>query len=213
MVQWFRSAPLVEIEPLQLPFHINWWKWSELARSEFPQLSIMITTEGYFPAVVVLLKNQNGNGIVGTASSTNLARAIDSAMAEACRSAHHFVRGTFFKQVDDLLNRNVSSVRPGAHAVLYAKGPRLPDWFISPSSKIEWRQASDLFDSSSLTFAIQEAAIEFSDIAYGDRFVVKAHSDRLQKVFWGLAPENSRLNFERINRTLNSINQLPHLVG
>jgi hypothetical protein len=213
LVQWFRSASLVEIEPRQLPFLINWWKWSELALSEFPQLSIMITTEGYFPAVVALLKNKNGNAIVGTAASTNLARAIDSAIAEACRSAHHFIRGTFQHQVEALLQGQDFSPRPGAHTVLYAKSQKLPDWFVAPIKKIGWREASEGFDSVALAIAIQEAKIEFAEIAYGDRCVVKAHSSKLQKIFWGSSLNGEHLNFERINRNVNSINQLPHLVG
>lgn len=212
LIQWFRSRSLIEIEPRSLPFAIKWWRLTELSRSEFPNLSIMITTEGKYPAVLAVLHNGSGNGIVGTASSRSLGNAVDGALVEACRSAHHFVRGTFQEEVTSIMRGEKAAVRPGSHSVLYSQVNPLPDWFLKPTERIEWNEAQQLMNESILQKVIGETAIQFSHLAEGDRYVVKASSPHLQSVFWGNLSE-SQLNLERINLDLKSINQLPHIVG
>lgn len=214
IVQWLRAVPLVEITPSQLPWSIKWWKWTELARSEFPDLKVMLTTEGYFPAVVVVLKNKAGCGIVGTASSTDLTKAIDSALIEACRSALHFIRGTYSDESAALLAGTSILARPGAHTLLHAKDRCLPEWFINPKERMSWESAEYLCDHKRLTGALLSARMDFELIGTDNtRVVVKARSPRLQPIFWGHTAESKNLNFERIERTQNTMNLLPHVVG
>jgi ribosomal protein S12 methylthiotransferase accessory factor YcaO len=214
LVQWLRAAPLLEIQPHQLPWSIKWWKWTELAKSEFPDLKVMITTEGYFPTVVIVLKNKTGHGVVGTASSTDLTKAIDSALIEACRSALHFIRGTYSDESAALLAGKSIQARPGAHTLLYSKYQQLPEWFTSPKERMSWESAEYLCNQGKLSLAMLEARMDFELIGTDNcRIVVKARSPKLQPIFWGQTTNAKDLNFERIERTRNTMNLLPHVVG
>ena len=213
LVHWFRSQPLAEVSSSSWPLSIRWWAMTELSRSEFPILQIFLTSEGYYPTVIALLRNKRGCGVAGTASGANLSKAVEAAISEACRSAHHSIRGTYSREAEMLLIAEIEMPMPGTHSVLYAGEQPFPDWFLSPYTICSWKSAQNLFSDEKLSAAIAAAEIKFQPIASGERYVVRAHSEKLQSVFWGSSLKLNVLNLDRINRNIENVNLLPHFVG
>lgn len=204
LVQWLRAASLNEIALMTLPLKLQWWRLTELRKSEFPILRIFLTTVGFYPVVVAVLQSDGGFGVTGAGTSTNLKNAVDSALTEACRAAHHHIRKSY--DVDDISNH-----LPGVHSVMYSVKNPFPKWFLKPGAIIKWHQAEKLFSKDALDLAISKSEINFKTIATGDRTVVRAYSKNLQSVFWGPSTQKDVLNLERIKS--ENVNLLPHIVG
>lgn len=129
LAQWFSQTPFLEISFSSLPQQIKSWASDELVHSEFPILKFLLTTEGLGPSVTCILMNQNGFGASGHSSGKILEDSFSSAIAEACRSAHHTLRRSFWKDTTLLKdNFQQARVQPGAHAVYYAYHEPFPAW-------------------------------------------------------------------------------------
>jgi hypothetical protein len=124
---WYSKTPFIQITPESLPSNLREWIDTELSRSEYPILKLLISTEGFGPSVSCILMNRSGHGVTGHASGINLLDSIESSIAEACRSAHHALRMTYWNESLRLMDMN-SKVEPSAHAVFYAYHRQLPPW-------------------------------------------------------------------------------------
>lgn len=142
---WYSSTPFRQIESSSFPLKLKKWIKEELSQSEFPRLTLLISGLGLGPSVTCLLTNESGFGVSGHSSKVELASAVESAIAEACRGAHNYIRKSYLS--DTLALRNgKSSVRvsPGAHSVYYAHQEPFPEWmFGEPTS---WKDSCDLWD-------------------------------------------------------------------
>ena len=128
LAQWYSKTPFSQLPMDQLPVTVRDWVSSELSRSEFPILKILISTEGLGPSVTCLLQNANGVGVSAHATRETLDDSIASALAEACRAAHLSIRKAHWKDTIKLKDRASGNVDPSAHALYYAYHEPLPEW-------------------------------------------------------------------------------------
>jgi hypothetical protein len=128
LLQWYSSTPFLEIQADSLPEKIRKWASEELSRSEFPDLRILLSTQGLGPSITCLLMNKDGFGVSAHATRFTLVDSIDSAIAEACRAAHSTLRREYWKDSIKLRDGLPGMVDPGTHAVYYAYHEKFPDW-------------------------------------------------------------------------------------
>ncbi len=140
LAQWYSATPFLEIENTTLPNSILTWATTELSKSEFPVLKILISTKGIGPSVTCVLMKPNGFGVCGHSSKVDLLSAIENAIGEACRAAHMTLRNAHYADTE-ILKTNQSGLRidPGAHAVYYAYQESFPSWMFG--EKISWFNA------------------------------------------------------------------------
>ncbi len=140
LAQWYSATPFLEIENTNLPSSILNWVNTELSKSEFPVLKVLISTKGIGPSVTCALMKPNGFGVCGHSSKADLLPAIENAIGEACRAAHMTLRNAHYADTEILkTNQFGTKINPGAHAVYYAYQEPLPDWMFG--EKISWFNA------------------------------------------------------------------------
>lgn len=144
LAQWYSSIPFLEIRPQEWPEEIAKWSKTELARSEFPEMKLLLSTEGLGPSLTCVFVNGQGRGVSGHASKSTLRESIEAAIAEACRAAHHTLRRAFWEDSRILLDRDAGKrVQPGAHAVYYAYREPFPKWMFG--DRLCWSQAETIW--------------------------------------------------------------------
>lgn len=140
LAQWYLSCPFLEIAPKNWPDGIARWAQSELARSEFSRMKLLLSTQGHGPSLTCLFMNAEGYGVSGHATKTTLVDSIEAAVAETCRAAHHALRRSFWQDSQTLRDCVPSArVQPGAHAVYYAYHEPFPQWMFGP--ELSWADA------------------------------------------------------------------------
>lgn len=141
LAHWYSTTPFLQMSKGDLPDQLRSWVSAELAQSELPLLTILLSTIGIGPSITCLLTNESGYGVSGHACKANLLESIESAISEACRAAHHVLRRSFWK--DSLLLKHgdvTQRVRPGAHAVYYAYHEPFPRWMFG--TEVSWSEAN-----------------------------------------------------------------------
>lgn len=140
LAQWYLSSPFLELLPQAWPAEIAGWSRTELARSEFPKMKLLLSTEGIGPSVTCIFLNERGYGVSGHAAKMTLGESIEAAIAETCRAAHHALRRSFWKDTQVLRDRAQEvRVQPGAHAVFYAYHEPFPKWMFGAG--LSWIEA------------------------------------------------------------------------
>ena len=216
LTQRLTRTPFRQIDPLGVSSDIKAFCKSELARSEFPQLRLLLSDQGIGPAVSAILMNDKGFGVTGHASGASLEMAIESAIGEACRAAHLYLRLEFHNDVLDLIEgRTGRSYEPGVHALAYAYHRPLPAWIFGAAITMEeaaaaWRATADATD------VLEAAACPGMVMRAGGFIVVSANARGCQDAFWGpttTAINIFSLNLARLKMAAHEINLEPHFVG
>ena len=219
LAQWYTTTPFHQITQRTFPEKLCTWISEELSSSEFPILKILLSTQGLGPSATCLLLNKDGLGVSGHSSKANMWEAIENAIAEACRAAHHYLRRSFWN--DSLLLRNAISgapkIRPGAHALYYAYHESFPAWMFG--DEVDWDDANELWKDRVKTFS-REAMGRFSfQVILDEPLTIGfAHSPECFDLTWGpcaphqiLSSEASRRFASPINE--RNLNQKPHIVA
>jgi len=210
LAQWYSSTPFLKIRSDQFPLDLKKWAASELSRSEFPELSVLISTKGLGPSVTCLLKNKNGFGVSGHASRATLRNAIESALAEACRAAHATLRREYWGDTFKLKNKTPGPVDPGAHSVYYAYHEPFPKWM--EGNAISWTEADTLWRFR--IGGIVESDFSFQTVLQAPIFAGFAKHPLAVELHWGSTDENlvrCSVTAQRLGEI--SINNETHIVS
>jgi YcaO cyclodehydratase, ATP-ad Mg2+-binding len=163
LAQWYLSIPFLEIPVREWPESILHWSRTELSQSEFPEMKLLLSTEGIGPSVTCLFLNKNGYGVSGHSTKTTLLESIESAISETCRAAHHAIRRSFWNDSETLLHRKKDvRVQPGAHAVYYAYHEPFPGWIFGPQmswaeAELSWNERIDILQREASDFTFHQA--------------------------------------------------------
>jgi len=210
---WYSRIPFFVIEKCSLPKKIEEWKKSELCRSEFPNLEILVSYLGYGPSVTVLLTNESGFGVSGHCSKEKLSEAIDGAIEEACRMAHHFLLNSYLDDTYKLISKVDAKVETGAHGVFYAHQKPFPQWL--KGKTLSFDEASELWSKKNSDLQQSMNRFTISEVCSAPLYVVQAHCDDTLELHWGYQ------NLERLRSSVsgkistineNNFNLEPHII-
>ena len=213
LAQWYSKKPFTQLATDQLPITVKDWVSSELSRSEFPFLKVLISTEGLGPSVTCLLQNANGFGVSAHSTRETLEDSIASAIAEACRAAHLSIRRAHWKDTIRLKDDVPGNVDPSAHALYYAYHEPFPDWMFGKTEQYEsvnseWstRMKSCL---GSDTFIFQPVMTVPTNVGF-------ARHPLALTLRWQSTDPNLVLQekgIQRLNLKPETINEKPHIVS
>jgi hypothetical protein len=199
---WFNQGPFLSVPRSLWPLEML--KWSNTAPTsliEFGNAQVLLSVGANGCCATVILRNSSEGAVTGHASGNDLQKAILSAFFEAIRSAHAALRFDEFADVVALHDQKSSgkTFGPGANAMAYAYGVRLPSIDSTESTETEilrrWK-SHQLQLSQHLTLA----KVDYFNV--GDRVVAHASLANAFEMFWGKTPDN-----------LNVKNKRPHFVG
>ncbi len=214
MAQWYKQTPFIEIDADSFPNKIQKWAKDELAQSEFPNLRILLSTEGLGVSITCLLINNQGFGVCGHSTKLQLEDAVDNAIGEACRAAQFTLRKSFWR--DSLALRNPctdAKIDPGAHGVYYAYHEAFPHWMFG--SKISWNLALTMWKDSNLrTLATYLDEFDLITVNHAPLFVSCAKHPKTLELTWG-STDQKRVEELRANERLKgvTINTKPHIIS
>lgn len=214
LAQWYSSTPFTEIDFQTLPKQFQDLANTEIKKSEFPILKILLSTKGLGSSVTCVFMNDQGFGVSGHSSKLVLSSAIENALGETCRAAQLTLSNAYFSDSEVLKNHSdQQKIDPGAHAVYYAYHEAFPNWMFG--KKISWADAeldwnlkmNELVKSNFDQFKIETV---LTDPVY----VCLAKNKKAIELFWG--PSASAINdqallFERLKT--NKINTKPHPIS
>lgn len=215
---WYSSTPFYRIDSSTLPLKIKAWIAKELSQSEFSNLELLVSHLGLGPSLTCLLTNKDGYGVSGHSARSNLASAVDSAIAEACRSAHHSIRKSFFS--DTLILRNGDSnirVNPGAHGVYYAYQEPFPRWIFGEVK--DWEQVAGLWNDHASRLSSLFPTFRLTQTLNNPVSVIFAKNQNCLPLTWG--PTDSVLLRSMLKDKMplgkllmeGKINMKPHIVA
>ncbi len=218
LAQWYFKKPFFEIDLATLPDELQSWTKEELSQSEFPQLRVLLSTEGLGPSITCIFMNADGFGVSSHSSGLSIKASIESAIAEACRVAHHTLRRSFWKDSLRLKTSDISTrVAPGAHAVYYAYHEAFPAWMFGPVQS--WFEASQYWKNRIEQFQKEIASeFQFNSILTQPLHVGYAtHPDCLE-LLWGPTTHKHTLEIKANKRfaaflSEGTINTKPHIVS
>ena len=215
---WYSSTPFYQIDSDSFPSKLKGWMTEEISHSEFPQITLLISGLGLGPSVTCLLTNQAGYGVSGHSTKTELASAVESAIAEACRSAHHSVRKFFLSDTLNLRNGiSGTRVNPGAHGVYYAHQEPFPQWMFG--EVVSWETSLKLWADHFLQLSSLIPTFQLIHTLKNPIFVTYAKHHNCLPLWWG--PTNSEALLSTLKSTMplrkllqgREINMKPHIVA
>lgn len=219
LAQWYSATPFLEIAPETLPSKLRNWSASELAQSEFPNLKILLSTQGLGPSITCILMNRDGFGVSGHSTKADLLESIESAVSEACRAAHLYLRRSCWSESLSLKSEahNARKVKPGAHALYYAYHEPFPAWMFR--REMSWIEAERLWANRMQTFAETEMPnFSFQALLREPLVVGFAHSSDCFDLTWGPC-DPARILSSSANKRFaspineRSLNRQPHIVS
>jgi hypothetical protein len=145
LAQWYTRTPFLEIDFLNLPPAIQHWVDTELDKSEFPFIRVLLSTEGLGPSITCVFMNESGYGVASHATRPTIEESIESAIGEACRAAHLSLRKAFWQDSIKLKTGQAGQIEPGAHSVYYAYHEPFPKWMFGAdidcwTAMAKWRE-------------------------------------------------------------------------
>jgi ribosomal protein S12 methylthiotransferase accessory factor YcaO len=219
LTQWYTATPFIQITEETYPAKLRSWSQQELSQSEFPTLKILLSTQGLGPSVTCILLNRDGFGVSGHSTKTDLLESIDSAVGEACRAAHLYLRKSFWKDCMHLRSGEVGAhrIQPAAHALYYAYCEPFPSWMFGQEINLDeaqrlWENRVRAFAESSLpTFSFEVLLEEPLVVGY-------AQSQDCFYLTWGPCNPAEILSSNANRRlvapiTELSLNRMPHIVA
>jgi YcaO cyclodehydratase, ATP-ad Mg2+-binding len=213
LAQWYSRTPFRQLPTDQLPSSIRDWARSELSKSEFPILKILISTQGLGPSVTCLLQNSKGLGVSAHSTRATLDDSIESAIAEACRAAHLSIRRAHWKDTLKLKDGAPGIVDPSAHALYYAYHEPFPSWMFG---------ATERHDSASSEWCTRiKSCLESDDFVFQSVMTTPtnvgfARHPSALTLHWQATKVNLVLQengIKRLNLKPETINEKPHIVS
>lgn len=217
LAQWYSKTPFLQIASESLPQDIQEWANTELSQSEFPIFKVLISIQGIGPSVSCVFMNEAGLGVTGHSAKSDLKESIESAIAEACRAAHHFLRRSFWNDSLKLKSgNNFEKVQPGAHAVYYAYHEPLPLWMFG--EEVSWSKAIQYWEEKTEKFVNGELSrFSFHNVLDNPIFVGFATHPEIFEINWGPTDPSAVLRMADVRRSsfLNeqNLNLKPHIVS
>ncbi len=213
LAHWYSKTPFVEIPKNEFPLDIQAWVVTELSRSEFPNLRILLSTIGLGPSVTCLLTNKDGFGVCAHSTKESFTESISSAIAEACRAAHSSLRREHWKDTLKLKNHEPGLVNPGAHGLYYAYHEPFPKWMFGErrslaKEKQNWQPRINGCISDN-RFAFQEVMSDPAIVGFAKHpsaFELRWETTQAQSVL-------SHKSFDRLSMNPEFINLKPHIVS
>lgn len=212
LMHWLTMTPMLRVHANEVfpPEFL-----SELKRSEFPKLVTIVSFDFSGPLVTSLLMNENGHAISGHASGADFSRAVVSATIEACRAAHHYQRYSYYSETKNIFGQDyIGVIDPGAHSLMYAYHEKLPTWIFGKS--ISTNEAGLAWKDKITEVAGLIEDTKFSVYKLASHYVVRAENPGLQQIYWGSTQRAAKadlINWDRVKKKSNLINNQPHMVG
>ena len=212
LAQWYCAEPFVMLQGAGLPLDIQEWALADLAQSEFPRLTVLLSTKGIGPSITCILSNNEGFGICAHATRVTLAESVRSALAEACRGAHSAIRRENWKDTLQLKAGAPGRIGPGAHALYHAYHEPFPQWMFGPL--VNWKEANSVWNTRIAPTLADNSGFEFRVVLNHPLCVGFATHPAAIPLRWGTT-DTERLEateaMKRLNRT--KINKEPHIVS
>lgn len=214
LVHWYMAKPLLKLDLNTLPQILYRWMIDELSFSEFPQLQILISTEGIGPSVTCIFMNEKGLGVSGHSTKSTLLESIASAIAETCRAAHLAIRNEFWNDSLNLQSSKAIKIDPGTHSVYYAYHEAFPNWLFG--DLVNWQSAEQMWEER--LSVLPESAFKFEIVLTEPCVVGFAKHSNLLEVEWG-SSNIGEIQKKLSNRfllneiSIESINLKPHIVS
>lgn len=164
--QWYSATPFLQVPTTELPTDLQHWATDELSRSEYPELLVLLSSQGLGPSVSCILKNANGFGVSGHATRATLRESIESALAEACRAAHATLRREYWGDTLKLKRGELGPANPGAHSVYYAYHEPFPNWMFG--APLAWAEANNVWKTKTTAINRQVGEFKFQTILESD---------------------------------------------
>lgn len=217
LAQWYSQTPFLQIAHRSLPKDLLTWADTELSQSEFPILKVLISTRGIGPSITCVFMNQEGFGVTGHSSKPDLKESIDSAIAEACRAAHHSLRRSFWSDSLKLKSgSNFDKVQPGAHSVYYAYHEPFPSWMFG--EEMPWVEADHFWKEKTEHFIRHEMQrFSFHCVFENPIFVGYAKHPEAFDIIWGATNPSVIYKMAEGRKSLflkeRTLNLQPHIVS
>ena len=212
--QWYSSTPFLELAPDEWPQEIRDWAVQELARSEFPQMRLLISTRGIGPSVTCLFLNAEGFGVSAHATRETLGYSIRAAIAEACRPAHASIRRDHWQATLKLKRGEGDSMASEPHALYYAYHEPFPTWIFG--EQIGLAQAENIWEERTAALTLHREEFEFVRVLTEPLFVGFARHPKAFQLRWGNTDPHwvcSAPGSERLNLVFNQVNKNIHIVA
>jgi hypothetical protein len=212
---WYTRTPFHVLNLNSLPEHIQQWVKTELSRSEFPELKILISHLGYGPSVSAVLMNKNGYGVTGHCSKESIIDSIEGAIEESCRMAHHYLLKTYLCDTEKMKSGENTKVETGSHGVYYAHQEPFPSWILGQS--IDLKSGANCWSLKNKDLSRCKSAFILTMASSGTLFVYQAKNESVIELSWGLEKFDSlaiRLNGKIDKRLIyeSNINLKPHII-
>lgn len=212
---WYTRTPFDVISLKSLPAYIQHWAKSELSRSEFPELKILVSHLGHGPSVSAILMNKDGYGVTGHCSKESLIDAIEGAIEESCRMAQHYLLKTYLCDTEKLKAGETTKVATGSHGVYYAHQEPLPSWIFGKN--IDLQSGIKFWSLKNSDLKQCKSAFKLTMARSNPLFVFQAQYDSAIELSWGLANFDSLAN--RLNGKMkkdlileSKLNLKPHII-
>lgn len=213
LAHWYSKTPFIEIPKNEFPLDIQAWVVTELCRSEFPNLRILLSTIGLGPSVTCLLSNNEGFGVCANSAKESFTDSINSAITEACRAAHSSLRREHWKDTLKLKNQEPGAVNPGAHGLYYAYHEPFPEWMFGELRSLATERQNW---QSKIMDCLSDKRFVFQEVMADPAFVGFARHPFAIDLKWETTQSqsvSSYKSFERLSMNPEFINLKPHIVS
>ena len=212
LAQWYTATPFLEIPLEELPTTVRQWHETELSRSEFPNLRILVSTMGLGPSVTCLFTNDEGFGVSSHSTRLTLQESIESAIGEGCRAAHMALRKSFWRETLALRDSDMTVVGPGAHSVYYAYHEPFPTWMFGEC--VGWTRIDH--DWNKRIQSTLESKMRFETVLNSPVVVGFAAYELAFPLIWGSTKKENILNMTASKRFAiqpSEWNLQPHIIS
>lgn len=210
--QWYSAEPFLTINSESLTPEIQKWVRADLSKSEYPRLTVLLSTKGVGPSVTCILSNENGFGVCAHATRRELDESIHAALAEACRGAQAAIRRESWKDTLHLKRNLPGPIGPGAHALYRAYHSPFPKWMFGAT--IGWQDACNQWSKRILPALDHNSDFEFHVVMERPLFVGFATHPETMPLHWGTTNESWVMATEAAKRLkLTKVNREPHIVS
>lgn len=211
LAQWYSKTPFFRLSATEFPITLQKWIATELSISEYPELVLLLSTEGLGPSVSCILRNAKGFGVSGHATRATLTDSIDGALAEGCRAAHASIRREYWGDTLKLKRKDDGWVEPGAHSVFYAYHEPFPNWI--NGKELSWNFANALWDTriNELTQNIDD--FQFECVLKSPLFIGFAKHPLAFDLCWGSTTDEVANSMGAKRMGLKFVNKETHVVS
>jgi len=217
LVHWLRKIPMLEIDHATLPQFLKDWQDRELSQHlSLRKVRVLLTHEGFAPAVVIILQDEKGYSVTASATGKTLEGAVIKGLNEACRLGSNLEKRYYFLSSRALRDVEGAVVSPPDHGLLYAYHEKLPQWIFG--DKKSWKQVSGKWEEEYRHFRERNFHFEFHQIMSAPLVVGYGISRDMQRLFFGktrVVESLGYINHKRLNLKAGEEipNLLPHFIA